>query len=383
MGKLSYKAKLIFKDDQDRLKIIAMLESQRFAWNECSKIQFGLPNNSVIDLHAAFYKKFRICQEKTPSQVVISAERSVLSAYRSIKSNGHNITSPPLKKRLSLQLDKRSYSAKNGVFSIISLDKRVKCRISEYPRIKELLSKYKFCDPQIFSDGQFVWIALIFETPDLIFAQTSAVGVDLGKRMAAVTSEGKFYQDKIFNGQIRKLRFLKRKLQSAGSKSAKRHLKILRRKERNKNKKQSEALANAIIKDSVANTIVLENLKGIKSINRHKGAKNSISQVPFYQLKQILSYKAPLAGKTVISVNPRFTSQIDHRTGKCDGTRKGRRYYGKDGVILDSDQNAAINIAVRSQLPVSLPASACGSRGLDGQAVVTRPIVCKSFQSLD
>jgi len=48
----------------------------------------------------------------------------------------------------------------------------------------------------------------------------------------------------------------------------------------------------------------------------------------------------------VKTVNPKYTSQIDHNTGRRDGCeRKGRRFYGKKGRILDADVNAAINIA--------------------------------------
>lgn len=50
-----------------------------------------------------------------------------------------------------------------------------------------------------------------------------------------------------------------------------------------------------------------------------------------------------------------------------------RNYYGKDGVVLDADQNAAVNIAKRSKLPASYLTV------LDGQASVSRPIVCQSL----
>ena len=72
-------------------------------------------------------------------------------------------------------------------------------------------------------------------------------------------------------------------------------------------------------------------------------------------------------------VSPVNTSKIDHQTEKMDGIRKGRRYYSKNGIVLDADQNASINIAKRSKLPVSYLTV------LDGQAVVNQPIVCKSF----
>lgn len=46
----------------------------------------------------------------------------------------------------------------------------------------------------------------------------------------------------------------------------------------------------------------------------------------------------------MVTVNPAFTSQNDHR-GLKRGERKGCRYYASDGVVLDADWNASINIA--------------------------------------
>jgi len=371
MGKLTYNTRLVFQSDSDKNKIVGMLEKQRFAWNECSKVKFNIPTNSIVLLHSQFYTKFRQGQPEIPSQVVISAEQSVLSAYRSIKSNKQKLDRPPEKKKLSIRLDKRTYSYKNGVFSIISLEKRVKCQPYIYPKLQELISKYRFCDPLLFEKDGEIWICLTFDIPEILSQNKLAVGVDVGICNLAATSEGNLYQDKQFNGRKRKLRFNKRKLQSKSktSKSAKRKLKKLKRKERNINQNFSHHLANKIISDTKADTIVLENLKSIK-VKKHKYQnKNRISQVPMFELRRILTYKALLHNKQVITVSPAYTSQIDHRTGKLDGKRIGGRYIGKDGQILHADCNAACNIALRSKLPCSI------SDYYAWQAKVNSPIV--------
>lgn len=374
MSKLTYNTRLVFQSNSDKDKIVGMLEKQRFAWNECSKVKFNIPTNSIVLLHGQFYTKFRQSQPEIPSQVVISAEQSVLSAYRSIKSNKQKLDKPPEKKKLSIRLDKRTYSYKNGVFSVISLEKRVKCSPYIYPKLQELISKYRFCDPLLFEKNGEVWICLTFDIPEILSQKKLALGIDLGCRVNAATSEGNLYIDKKFNGEKRKLRFNKRKLQSKSktSKSAKRHLKKLKRKEANKNKNFSHHLANKLIKDTKADTLVLENLKSLKVKKNKYENKNRISQVSIYQLKQILTYKALLNEKTVIEVCPSYTSQIDSQTDKKDGVRKGRRYYSKSGKIYDSDVNGAINIGLRSKLPVSCVDE---SRITYGQAVVNQPIV--------
>ena len=373
---ISYNARLILTDEQ-KSKILTMLEAQRKAWNECSKVRFEkVSKNSIVELHKQFYQDFRDRNPDIPAQLVISAENSVLSAYRSAKSNKHKLKSPYVKKSLSLRLDKRSYSYKkigeDFVFSVISLDKRVKCGIQLYSKLSELLGKHKFCDPSLFVKNGEVWITLSFKIPLLLPKTRTALGIDLGCRVLAATSDGNLYVDKNFNARKRRIRYLKRCLQSKGTKSAKCHLSKIKHKEHNLNKNFSHHLANKILLDVKADVLVLEDVTGIKKKKKFEN-KNRISQVPFYLLKQLLTYKAALLPepKTVISVNPSFTSQLDCKTGIKDGVRKGRRYYAKSGEVYDADVNAAVNIGKRSKLPVSYNSI------LDGQAVVTRLNFCK------
>ena len=100
--------------------------------------------------------------------------------------------------------------------------------------------------------------------------------------------------------------------------------------------------------------IVMEDLTAIKQSTSvtnggHKRTRhnNMMSQIPFYQLKQILTYKAQALGKRVVTVSPKYTSQEDCRTNERTGVRKGCRYYCNDGIVFDADWNAAINICNR------------------------------------
>ena len=79
---------------------------------------------------------------------------------------------------------------------------------------------------------------------------------------------------------------------------------------------------------------------------RHNGA---ISQVPFFKLRHILEYKTPLNGKRVETVSPTWASRMDFRTNKRDGKQQGCRYYTSDGIVLDADWNASINIVQRAK----------------------------------
>jgi putative transposase len=370
---ICYSTKLIAESQEDFVALRELLEWQRLAFNEASKVQFGQKKNSIVWLHGNFYRKFRDLNPHIPSQVIIRAEQECLARHVGAKSNKHKQTRAHKKTKLSIQLDKRIYSIKkDGSVSITTSRKRKKFKYILYPALEKLLKTIKHGDPLIFEHKNELYISFPFDVKIEPEKQNLALGVDLGIRVAAACSDGRLIKDKKFNGEQRKLRFLKRQLKAVKdlrkSRSAKKHLKKLRRKERNKNKNQTFLIANTILQTK-AQVIALENLKGIKAKKHKFQNKNRISQVPLYELRRVLTYKALLLGKQVVVVNPYLTSQIDSVTGQREGERKGRRFYSKSGLIYDADINAARNIGQRSKLPVSY------GNILDGQGVITRPIV--------
>ncbi len=365
----------IFSSQENELACIKFLEAERDAWNRCSEKRFALGKNNIKELHAAFYRDFRNERPDIPAQVAIIAQRACLGAYRAAKSAKHKITKVHIKKNLSAQLDIRTHARRGYGFNMTTLGKRIVLQPHIYPRFSEFLEKYERCDPRVFVRDGRVFIAYTFRIP-CVAKEGDILGLDLGCRHFIATSDGKLIGDKKYNARKRKVRYLKSRLKSKGTRPAKRKLKQLRRKERNQTRDFVHCVTKFVLKSPVQ-TFVVENLKGIKSKKRHKGAKNRISQIPFAEFKTILTYKAHLLGKQVITVNPQFTSQVDHRNGRRTGERRGRRYYGHDGIVLDADVNAAINIAYKyahvnandkdPKHPVSR------SMALDGQATVTSP----------
>jgi len=349
MQKKTLLAKAKFFSLEDKEKCLAMLKAERTAFNEASKVLYNLEQNNIVDLHRAFYRKFRDSHPEFPSQIAIIGQRSCMAAYRSAKSNKHKMTSPAQKKRLSIQFDRRTSKWIDRKIRITTLGKRINVGLQLYPKLKDYFDEYQVCDPKFFVKEGEVWVSCTFKVP-FKTENGSVLGIDIGIRNFATTSDGKLIRDKQFLKRKRKLRYLKRTLQGVakkGSKSAKRHLKKLRLKESNMNKDFCHRASNEVLKTE-AKIIVLEDLSKIKErkSGQRKGSKNAISQVPIHMFKETLSYKALLAGKQVKTVNPKYTSQIDHNTGRRDGCeRKGRRFYGKKGRVLDADVNAAINIA--------------------------------------
>ncbi len=186
--------------------------------------------------------------------------------------------------------------------------------------------------------------------------EKSAIGVDLGMKRIATLSDGTAITDNRYLANRRRIRHNKRVMQRHKRKSHSARCKLmrLRRKEFNVSKQMCHEVANEILSHN-GSVVVMEDLTAIKrsTSTTKDGCKrtrhnNAISQLPFYQLRQILTYKAPLRGKRVETVSPEYTSQEDCRTQSEVGClRKGCRFHTADDLVFDADWNAAINIRNR------------------------------------
>lgn len=309
MSVISYNTQLVGADINDLKSLMIM---HNVVFNFASPIQFTEKQNSLVILHNKVYHPIRKLYSDIPSQVIIKAEQECLSSYKSTKSNKHKLSGPIVKKNLSMRLDKRLYSKnKTDKYSIkiTTTSGRKSFKLVMYPKLKELFDVYQYQDPLIYENNGKIFISFCFDNSPLEKLKSKLVlGVDLGIRRAAAMSDGRIIIDRKFNKEKRRLRFLKRQLQSTGTKSSRKHLIKLRHKERNKNKNQTHLIANIIL-DTKADTFALENLKGIKAKKHRYQNKRSISQVPLFDLRRILTYKAENQGKTVLLVNPAYSYQ--------------------------------------------------------------------------
>ena len=358
----TYKVKLKFDNPQTYDLWVDRLHLVRDCYNYAStiifneKLQLGLK-----PIHSRLYYELRDKFKELPSQMCIQVERALISNYKSVRSNGHKIDKPIQMKHPSIQLDKRLFSnLTRESFKLSNGDgnHRSEVRFVTYQKFNELAEMYKMCDPKLaYNDDTGVFYACV---PFLDIPPTphedSYLGVDLGIKRIATLSDGTSYSDKKYLANRRKIRHNKRILQKhkKHSHSAKTKLRKLRRKEANVSKNMCHHLSNEILKHN-GSVIVMEDLTKIKQStsktkNGYKRTRhnNMFSQVPFYQLRQILTYKALLKGKRVETVSPEYTSRQDCRTQSGVGCKRiGCRFYTKDGMVFDADWNASINIMNR------------------------------------
>ncbi len=376
MNILTYNTRLLGTEEASQA-LHEVLVLHRDIVNWCSPRVKDFKSFGITAVHEECYHAARDTFPTAKSQLICKAQQEIAANYKTAKANRHKLTGPIEKKNLSMRFDKR-LSSKFSKESI-RLSTSEGCfnfKLQQYQKLSELFDLYETCDPLVFERNGELWISISFQVPEIKRSKTLALGVDLGKRNLVATSQGVIISGKEYNKHKRRIRYNKRMAQQARSASGKRKLKKLKRKERRFSKNYMNHVANKVL-ETKADVIALENLKGLKR-KKHPGQnKNNISQMPFYELRMILEYKALLLNKEVTVIDPRFTSQQDYR-GKKNGVRRGHEYQTVDGLIFHADLNAANNIAIKSKLPALLVDPVNSFTGINpsgGQGAVNHPIV--------
>lgn len=189
---------------------------------------------------------------------------------------------------------------------------------------------------------------LIVDLPDVPLREVenpTVLGLDRGVVNIAVTSDGHFFHSRDLRRVQGEYAHLKARLQAAGTRSAKRHLKRLAGRER-----RFQADSNHRIAKSVAaldfDVLALEDLHVEKGKRNGRRFNRKLGRWAYAQLGAFLTYKCEEVGKRVVLVPPEYTSQDCSRCG-ARGTRAGSAFSCACGLRLNADLNAARNIAQR------------------------------------
>lgn len=182
------------------------------------------------------------------------------------------------------------------------------------------------------------------------------VGIDRGLRFLTVSydEQGKteFVSGKKIATKRHKFLKVRQQLQSKGTKSAKRRLKAISGRENrwmsDINHRISKTLVEKYGKDTL---FVLEDLTGVSfeesNLTRTAKQKYDLRSWAFYQLEQLLTYKAHENRSEVVKVSAKYTSQ---RCPKCGTIHKDNRDHYKHlyscqcGYKSNDDRIGAMNI---------------------------------------
>jgi putative transposase len=351
-----------------RDSLLRTMEAINAACDEVAEVAFREKCRRRTPLQRLTYRMARE-QFDLSAQMAVRAIAKVGSAYVRDPSR-----KPTFRRRGAVPYDPRILSwkgEKRERVSLLTLDGRREFRIrwSEYGRQAVARGKLRGEADLVWRDGAF-YLALVVESKDPPrYEPTDALGVDLGVVNIAVDSDGTFYKADGVDRVRSRIDRLRAHLQSAGTKSAKRHLKGLGQREGNFRRQTNHYISKEIVAraEGTARAVALEDLGGIRARTtvRRSQRRRHLSW-SFAQLRSFVEYKAAAKGVPVILVDPRNTSRRCPGCGTIDQkdrpTRDGFRCVSC-GLAGPADRIAATNIAARAGVNRPIVAGSEGSWG--------------------
>jgi len=284
-----------------------------------------------------------------PSALVQTARDQASEALKSTKLE------KKIKKRsMTVRYDNRTFKfhPDSHTISLTTVHGRLVFPVAHSP----LIDKYKgeYTNAQLVVDerkkGIFIMVQVEMLDKEVVKKEKVRVlGVDRGIKNIAVLSNNMFFNSKHLREVKGRYQFLKRKLQHLGTHSAHRKLKKLSGRERRFVRDVNHVISKKIV-SLPYDVIALEALNPaqMKKNGKGRGFRKKLGSWSPAELQKFIEYKAEDAGKMVLYVNPKHTSQKCSRCGYIDkSNRKGSIFKCKNcGFELNADLNASRNIEI-------------------------------------
>ncbi len=343
-------------DNPDAL--IQTFSAYNRAFEVCANWGFQNKKSNKILNHQATYEQIRKEIPELPSALLQGARDCACEALKATKCK-----CLPVRKQFSaMRYNQRVVTVNliKGIVTLSSIAGRVKAQF-KLPVVYERYLNWKLKSSTLQYHKQTKEFYLLVQVesedhPEL--DEVSILGIDRGVSNIAVCSDGQFFGASQIKNVRCKYRRLRTKLQSKGTKSARRLLKRMSGKERRFQTDVNHCISKSIV-NKPKTVFVLEDLSGIRPNKKEgtsKGKQNFwLSNWSFFQLEQFIEYKAESLGKIMLKIDPAYTSQECSKCGEVNkNSRNGLKYKCKCcGFELNSDLNAARNIANRGMTVVS------------------------------
>lgn len=249
----------------------------------------------------------------------------------------------------SVHFDRRTYSLRGHLLSLLTLEGRIRIPLEVSPFHKSFLDQGTVKEAELVRKGKRWFFHLVLDLPDVLpMERGKAMGVDLGENILAATSTGKLFGGGALRANRDRFLGTRKRLQSKGSQSAKQQLRYISGREKRHVQCVNHCVSKEIVQEAKKNgcsTIVLEDLRNIRErIKAGTRVRSRLHRWSFDQLRQFVEYKAAAQGIEVVYVNPAYTS----KTCSCClslGDRK-RHFFScpNCGSLQHSDLNASRNI---------------------------------------
>lgn len=339
-------------------------------------VDYAITNKTIAksQLHNGVYARVVAEHPTLPTGLIQTVRDNVRGNLKAIHSRNPKKkwkVRPQKSEYSAINYDARTITLRGEQLSFSAIGKRVQTVISIPAWFKERYSGFVMKAATIRFDKktQTLWMNLVFRgNLSDVEASGEALGLDRGLYSLVTTSDGTHYKAQAVRAVRRQYLYTRKKLQQKGTRSAKRLLKKLSGKEKRFMLDYNHIITKQIASNPAHNVFVLEDLTGIRDKRKGKTLNTWLAQWSYHQLETLLHYKAEALGKSVVFIDPRYTSQRCNACGLIEkSNRKKNKYVCQScGVIEHSDVNAALNIRDLYYLNLSLNQQS-------EQAVVNQP----------
>jgi IS605 OrfB family transposase len=335
------------KVDLPKEDSILLLKTCSQVFNEYINWSFENKSYSKSAAHKSLYNYLRSKYPNLPSALLQTVRDIALESVKSCNKSKRFQIKPTKSETSGIRFDKRCCSLRGNLLSISTLGKRFKTQISIPEYFQEVFDTWEFTGLQLIFNKQkqqfFVCLNFEKENPDT--KDGEVLGIDRGLRNIVSCSNGHEVSGKNRNRIKRKRAYQRKQLQTKGTRSAKHRLRCLSQKEKRFSLNENHIIAKELV-GLEYQIFILEKLSKMNKKKYGKRFNRKIANWSYYQLEQILKYKAEELGKRVEYVDPRYTSQRCNCCGCIDrDNRHGESFCCKEcGHTDDADLNAAKNI---------------------------------------
>ena len=311
--------------------------------SDIKKIKYPTP--------AQYKKEFEWLKE-VDSLALANAQQNLEKAYKNFFRN----KSAGFPKFKSKKNNNKSYTTNNQNGTIYIENNKIKLpKLKSMIKIKlhrKFTGTIKSCTISQKPSGKY-FISILVDTENkLLPKNNNKVGIDLGIKEFAITSDGEFFNNpKWLRKSLKKLNKLQKDLsrKKKGSNNRnKQRIKVAKLHEKITNQRQDflHKLSHYIINEN--QVIVIEDLKVSNMLKNHRLAQ-AISEASWFEFRRQLEYKSKWYGrKLIIAPSNYASSQLCSHCGNKSSQTKDlscRTYKCPVcGMIMDRDLNASKNL---------------------------------------
>lgn len=359
MEQITITAKIqILVTDEQKVLLNKTMSVYSDACNYVSNYIFKTHNLKQFSINKALYSELRTAYG-LKSQMAQSVIKTVIARYKTILETQKEWIKPSFKKPQYDLVWNRDYSLTQNLFSVNTLDGRIKL-----PYYENGMSKYFNHDIYKFGTAKlvnkhgkyFLHISVTYEVEDSNISDIcNVVGIDRGINFIITTYDSKHKTGFVNGKAIKQKRAnyvkLRKELQMRQTPSARRRLRAIGQRENRWMQDVNHCVSKALVESNPKHTLfVLEDLSSVRSAIEKVRRKDRYVSVSwsFYDLEQKLIYKAKQNQSTVIKVDPHYTSQCCPVCGhieKANRNKKKHLFTCKNcGYTSNDDRIGAMNL---------------------------------------